>query len=861
MHMARQRIASTFFLSCIFFASLFIGFAQAEEPNYALSTAYDTPENGVWYTPGESLVIDIYIGHAEDSTQSLTFTEFCVVDLDIRSVTGVSIFQASIPCELASSTIEVNVGDQQQIDSLSWNFLNSNGEPVESGFYTINVAFEELGVSTSSEIQFQSPVNMFEEFALELTSMETFDGYLENQLFFAYLHYLGDSSLNISNAPACYLELSYESVKEANLPCFPTRGVIMPYEIIPIGIIEPQFESFDQNVTLTIQTPGGQQSSQVVAVQHEALDDDFWSIRFANSYDGEQSTLQPLEMAIELTHHFESTQEFSFSNSCKTRLDVLNEFGASVYSSRALETCDEIDLTLVVAQGETESIQMPMWWIQDDQQCSIPSGEYTLVASIPEHGLYTHQQIQLRQGEDLDCGSNQIEFEIEVEQVTIDTMNVDMTLQTSEELPLRWRTPCAVEGRVYDSQDQVVHMEMMVCDDYDGRLILVPENAPHPFNIVFSMSMTDSNLEALQNGDYSIEFTTSHQFTSVGRTSIEWISDALSVDHNDIDDDGFDQVFEPIIVQGEWLVLKQQNNICWILQTDKQQYKLSGVTSGLDWAPQDGWSGTYNIVETTDQTIACDSIDATAVVVLGLIEEQPLDQFESAPVRQQNEIVAEQEELLPIVFTGAVAVVVSTSILGLLFAFVAGNESLRIPTTAAGLWFFGLIGKTHETSDGKYQRGRLIGYLTANPGCHFRALMAALEMSNGQITHHIRILEAEERIWRKGDGRLVRYYPYTSHLNPATADDDLPVPPLSPDPNSLQGKILNLLDQDGQLGDFPTQAELAKRLAKSQQLISHHLRTLQNFGLVEIRKMGIKNRYKLTREAIFLLETTPNFNE
>jgi DNA-binding transcriptional ArsR family regulator len=96
-------------------------------------------------------------------------------------------------------------------------------------------------------------------------------------------------------------------------------------------------------------------------------------------------------------------------------------------------------------------------------------------------------------------------------------------------------------------------------------------------------------------------------------------------------------------------------------------------------------------------------------------------------------------------------------------------------------------------------------------------------------------------------------------MNPGMSQEELPVPPLSPDPNSLQGKILTLLDADGPMGEFPTQAELAKRLEKSQQLVSHHLRTLQKFGLVEKRKMGIKNRYKLTREAIFLLETNDDF--
>jgi predicted transcriptional regulator len=192
---------------------------------------------------------------------------------------------------------------------------------------------------------------------------------------------------------------------------------------------------------------------------------------------------------------------------------------------------------------------------------------------------------------------------------------------------------------------------------------------------------------------------------------------------------------------------------------------------------------------------------------------------------------------------------------------VLNTESMRIPSTAAGLWFLGLIGKTHETTDGRFQRGRLMGYLTANPGCHFRALMGALNMSNGQITHHIRILENEERIWRRKDGRLVRFYPLTNQLQPHMGNDALPVPPLSPDPNSLQGKILSLLDIDGTLGEFPTQSELADRLEKSQQLVSHHLRTLQKFGLVEKRKMGVRNRYKLTREAIFLLETSTDFTK
>ena len=154
-----------------------------------------------------------------------------------------------------------------------------------------------------------------------------------------------------------------------------------------------------------------------------------------------------------------------------------------------------------------------------------------------------------------------------------------------------------------------------------------------------------------------------------------------------------------------------------------------------------------------------------------------------------------------------------------------------------------------------------MGYLTANPGCHFRALMAALDMSNGQITHHLRILEAEENVWEE---KRRPPCPVLSLHQPTSSEHGRRRPPpsrLFPRTRTVcKGKILSLLDEDGQLGGFPTQAELAKRLEKSQQLISHHLRTLQKYGLVERRKMGVKNRYKLTREAIFLLETSTDFS-
>ena len=92
--------------------------------------------------------------------------------------------------------------------------------------------------------------------------------------------------------------------------------------------------------------------------------------------------------------------------------------------------------------------------------------------------------------------------------------------------------------------------------------------------------------------------------------------------------------------------------------------------------------------------------------------------IDNQPVTTSNQDGYEVITITEIAVVGAAS---SSILLGLLI-FISNTESLRIPVTSAGLWMLALVGKTHETSDGRFQRGRLIGYLTANPGCHFRGL-------------------------------------------------------------------------------------------------------------------------------------------
>ena len=266
------------------------------------------------------------------------------------------------------------------------------------------------------------------------------------------------------------------------------------------------------------------------------------------------------------------------------------------------------------------------------------------------------------------------------------------------------------------------------------------------------------------------------------------------------------------------------------------------------WSPQPGLSGSYS-VEVSKSTGACSTW--SGIVILQTLDETETVPQISNPVEPtiaKSTPVDEIVELAPATVT--VVATTSLSIIGLLY--LGNTEWIRIPALQVGIGLVGMVRRNGE-HDGEYQRGRIMGYLAANPGVHFRALLGALSMSNGQLTHHLKHLEGDERIWRRKDGRLVRFYPATIQSNLGV--DELPIPLLTPDPNSLQGKILRLLDATENDIVNLSQKELAIRLKASQQLISHHLRTLEKFGLVEREKVGMRYRYQLTREAIFLVNS------
>lgn len=834
-------------------ASLFVGAAYAETGDLRLEINYETPPNQAWFDLDNPLVITpSFVNDGGDV--AVDNDPSCDVVLNVYNSSGVQLIDGSEACLEKSRAIDLFSGETHTFDALTWSMKDAEGDWLESGTYTVEAYHSVTGLSQSVSALIQTPVVLPAE--VEYTVQVAHRSDAQNGPAIYQISALNPttSKVSLADLPPCFLEIQIGPTSELGPACFADVVDLLPGEMLQVSHV---LVHEDVNTSLRVSSPGddfvytteieGQSfapTSLDATLTLEVSDRDLLIYGSGETFASE----------LILENTASTSQRIDFTSSCKAEYWVLNDFGEVVYDSRETKPCQTIDLELELV--DEERFTLSQWAFDQSDACLVTPGIYTVVAELPEYGLSDSATLRFADIMDNPCSTNDgLNIDSTLTWTGDDQFEVEIALDnTGQERYIRMVNPCSFEVDFTDQEQTSLHRFQTLCGDYDGRKILVPTGERVVEFETLSVQMTQEGQAILPEGDYILDI----HLTSSPRTTTSFDFTWSTADQEVTEENEIEQVVETYQITGQWIGLLTEFGTCWMLEDADETYLLANARTLPSWTPQSSMEGLY-VVHDEASAPACQGFNAPSVALVEVQLERNIVTESADESVQENEVVPavvqnEQDVIVP-----AVSAIVTVSLLSMLFAVAATNESLRIPSTLAGLWFLGLMGKTHETTDGRYQRGRLMGYLTANPGCHFRALMSALEMSNGQITHHLRILEAEENIWRKKDGRLVRYYPLTNQLHPNTNEDDLPVPALSPDPNSLQGKILGLLDRDGDLGQFPTQAELAKRLEKSQQLISHHLRTLQKYGLVERRKMGVKNRYKLTREAIFLLETSEDF--
>ena len=855
--MGEKPVGRTVVVMGLLMVTLLAGFASADTGEVRLVVSVDAAEP--WVDVANPLVLTPSLVNDGEAV-TLTVNPACPFVLNVYNESGALVVDGEDGCPDRSQGLDMFAGEQLGFDPLTWDMKAADGSWLEGGAYTVEVAHTTTGLTSTHPVVLQTPVTVPDSLAFEVSWQQRNAEDDGVWLGLVSLHNPTSEPVMLNGLASCRLEHRIDGVDTLGAPCFGDVDALMPGEVMLVDhVLVPNTNALNA----TVSTPGaGFVHVQALESAYSSMSPVEADLVLTLNADEARPYSQGDALVTDLALHGlgQADQSLTFTSSCRAEMWVVDDLGDVVFDSRLGKNCQSIDLEMTLSSSTPLSFGLPQWNFFDDDGCRVHPGVYTVVAELPQYAMAVSRSVEYRDADPNNCLTpHALEGEASPSWLDEQTLQLDTSIATvGQDHYVRMSQPCTYGVNFLTSDDVSVHRFQALCGDYDGRKVLVPAQGDALHFPPFEIAFLQQGVAIVPDGLYTVEVTLlSSSSTATVTFPLAWPSDFTEEDDTPIPaEDNTAPLYE---LTGTWTGLLTESGTCYVLDMDGTMYLLSNARTLGSWAPSNTVEGIYTVRDTSPSP-TCAAFSAPSVEVTEVVMELDLAQetTSSEPVVAEDTFVAETDSSPAVTL---VTVVVTTSVLSLLAVVVATNEGLRLPATMAGLWFIGLLGKTHETTDGRYQRCRLMGYLTANPGCHFRALMSALDMSNGQITHHLRILEAEEHVWRKGDGRLVRYYPLTNQLNPATAEEDLPVPPLSPDPNSLQGKILSLLDQDGDLGQFPTQAELAKRLEKSQQLISHHLRTLQKFGLVERRKMGLMNRYKLTREAIFLLETSEDFGQ
>ena len=819
--------------------------AVADDENLRLELSLEeAPEKG-WYAPGDIVTIASTLFNDGEST-SIDTDPSCGEVLRVLKSSEI-IFDGTTACNGQSRGLDLGPSSSTVMESLSWDLTDSNGDLVSPGDYTVEyiIAGEEL--SSSVEVHVQTLMDIPEGVFMEANYNSRTGIISSDSPTIITLRMVNTLNQNVQvDLQGCLVTIDEVLYQE----CLPGDASLYPYEIRTISHIPLMLEAGEQTLSVAL---GAGLFNQLLTLDVEQgrdlgihtgdLSDALVEVEIQNedSTYGEDGLL---ESTVVITNLGSQDITLDFTDTCRGEIWVIDASGAVVMDTRLLKTCEELDVQNLIQPDTTRTFSQPGWNFLDTEGCKIDSGKLMIIAEIPEYQVFGTTQFDFERASASNCGEPSIEISPKLNELDED-LKVDISLTSNDNSEIAWISACGLELTLSNSEGEVER----ILTHCQGQEVVVQR-------ISSSIDLESAYFDMSELGDdvYNLQIST---ISSPMISQVQTFNWPLDTEESEIIEQ--EEAEEEVLIistAGTWAAVSTDSGVCWLLENqDGNIMTLANIETGNDWSPKAGINGQYLVSQSTSSP-ECSSFAAESFTVVEVTSEQkPVVEIEETSAPEVESSIEEEATINPVVITIG-SVVASTGILTLLFATIATNESWRIPATSAGLWLLGLVGRTSETSDGRYQRGRLTGYLTANPGCHFRALMAALDMSNGQITHHLKVLEQEERVWRRADGRLVRFYPYTSNLHPGVDEDDLPLPPLSPDPNSLQGKILRLLDDDGQMGDFPTQAELANRLDRSQQLVSHHLRTLQRFGLVEKRKMGMRNRYCLTKEAVFLLETT-----
>ena len=196
-------------------------------------------------------------------------------------------------------------------------------------------------------------------------------------------------------------------------------------------------------------------------------------------------------------------------------------------------------------------------------------------------------------------------------------------------------------------------------------------------------------------------------------------------------------------------------------------------------------------------------------------------------VKRHVDVAAVDEPVVPPgVVQASVAVVLTVSILALFGGTEVGRYAFL---TIIFLPLYTKIKKDRVLDH--YLRGKIHGYIIANPGEHYNAIKDQLEITNGALSYHLRVLERESYVRSRMDGIFKRFYPA-----------DMKLPTTQRNISSFQEVILTIVKNNQGL----SQKDIAKRIGASSQVINYHIKIMEEADLIKVDRTRRKSRVYAT---------------
>ena len=843
--------------------------AEPNENGVELFAEIDSPENGLFYTDTDELQVTLKVKNHANVPRDIVYNPACPFNLEMSSGNWEFDLNDDRVCPTQSRAMTIQPNQERIFSTWEWNWENAPSGDIDMKFTISN---QDIDLRYSESVVFRQTIEMPDFLELNAIIAENVgDQYGHTNAMPAMIHVslvnTGTDSLEIPFDSSCKVQI----IQVTDLGC--GMGVIDSGEEISLGWHAWNFLNAEIG-------------TQIIPVELTAVENSqtIVTTSFSPSTDSPLTSLLPsvaIEMNQDLVWYFnmenigEDPIKMIYWDSCVVESHVISPSGEIVYDTRDLNQCQQSRSEQKISSLENFTLASGSWDFTGENGCEIEDGRYLLVANQPDYELVaTHSFDYHNSGENPNCEIQEdVAEKIEISINDLVALNPDtederlsFSIQLknigADEIELYWPSDCEFEMRLsligkttqrmwHIGCESVAgtHSTIYPMEEYQWGPIEVPfvENGQDFAHGTWQLSITTTSVPSFRT---QLAHTYDGSYDNLEISDIETEEVNQTADVSEVVIEDIISVSEELIISGNWDYVTTPGIGCWLI-TDNSgiEYVYVAHMQNGGWHPTPLLSGTY-VVEMSESVGNCKTW--SGIIILKTVNETNNQEIEGIPEVPHNQPPSALElavDLAP----ASVVVVTSTSLSILTLLYIGNTEWIRIPALQIGLGLAAMVRKTGE-HDGEYQRGRIMGYLTANPGVHFRALLGALDMSNGQLTHHLKHLENHERIWRRKDGRLVRFYP--ASIQSTLNDEDLPVPLLTPDVNSLQGKILRLLDATENDIVNLSQKELAVRLEASQQLVSHHLRTLEKFGLVEREKVGMRYRYQLTREAIFLVNSS-----